>query len=61
MINMKIWKVKGDIDSRQCFDEEDICENCSKLYNFHDKDAVEYWPGLKVSFTSGKKLSLIHI
>ena len=52
---MKIWKVKGDINWRECFDVEDFYNNKLNLYNFHDKDVVEDWPGLKVSFISHKK------
>lgn len=51
---MKIWKIKGDISARACFDIEDSYENSHKLYNFHSKGTIENWQGLNVSFTSGK-------
>ena len=51
---MKIWKIKGDISSRACFDTEDSYENSHNLYNFHAKGMIENWKGLNVSFTSGK-------
>ncbi len=52
---MKIWKIKGNLNGRECYDVEDTNDNMYNLYNFHEKGVVENWPGLKVSFTSGKK------
>jgi hypothetical protein len=52
---MKIWILRGDCNGRRCFDAEDSMNNTSNLYDFHRKDTIENWPGLKVTFISGKK------
>ena len=52
---MKIWIINGDCNGRHCFDAEDSMNNTSNLFDFHRKDTIENWPGLKVTFISGKK------
>ncbi len=52
---MKVWKLDGDYSGRLCFDVGDGQQNKQCLYNFHDKNYVNDWPGLKVTFTCGKK------
>ena len=55
MIELKIWILKGDYNARRCFDAEDSMNNTSNLYDFHRKNVIDDWPGLKVTFISGKK------
>ena len=52
---MKVWIISGDCNGRVCFDVEDSLENARTLYNFHKKNYVDEWPGLRVSFVCGKK------
>ena len=52
---MKIWILSGDCNGRACFDAESGIDNSRELYNFHKKERVEAWPGLKVTFNCGKK------
>ena len=52
---MKIWIVSGDCRGRACFEAEDNTFDSHDLYNFQDKECVNDWRELKITFTCGKK------
>ncbi len=52
---MKVWKISGDCRGRACFDAEADTSHPHDLYYFQDKEYIDDWTGVKVTFTCGKK------
>ncbi len=55
LINMKIWKVKGDINGRLCIDAENSKQKKVDIFWFHRKNKINDWNTIKVSFKIEKK------